>query len=106
MAVVYAKNRKYTGVSASVQFVNGRGETENPWLLRWFEEHGYRVERPPEEDGTGEEPPDGEENENVESGAELLEGEGRENGEKSPAKEPPSKPKPEKGGGKGGQSEK
>ncbi|MGG3840769.1 hypothetical protein ABEV00_27570 [Paenibacillus thiaminolyticus] len=45
MAKVYAPNKQYTGVSASVPFVNGVGETANPHLLQWFENRGYTVER-------------------------------------------------------------
>ncbi|BFH13526.1 hypothetical protein WJ0W_006207 [Paenibacillus melissococcoides] len=45
MAKVYAPNQQYTGVSASVPFVNGVGETDNPHLLRWFEDRGYFIER-------------------------------------------------------------
>lgn len=45
MAKVYAPNQQYTGVSASVPFINGVGETDNPHLLEWFENRGYTVER-------------------------------------------------------------
>lgn len=41
---IYAPNKQYTGVSASVFFVNGVGETDNQHLIAWFKEHGYRVE--------------------------------------------------------------
>lgn len=41
---IYSKNESYTGVSASVPFCNGRGETDDPYLIRWFRSHGYRVE--------------------------------------------------------------
>lgn len=41
---VIAPNKEYTGVSASVPFVNGEGETDNPHLIQWFREHGYTVE--------------------------------------------------------------
>ena len=44
MAVIYAPNESYTGTSASVAFCNGRGSTDNPHLIQWFREHGYRVE--------------------------------------------------------------
>lgn len=44
MAKIYAPNKQYTGVSASVTFVNGVGETSNPHLIQWFREHGYTVE--------------------------------------------------------------
>ena len=45
---VFAPNRQYTGISASVSFCNGVGETENPRLLHWFKSHGYEVEGLPE----------------------------------------------------------
>ena len=40
---VYAPNADYTGVSASVFFCNGVGETNDPRLLDWFRKHGYNV---------------------------------------------------------------
>ena len=45
---VYAPNKNYTGVSASVTFCNGAGETDDPRLLNWFRDHGYEVETPDE----------------------------------------------------------
>lgn len=45
MAKVYAPLQDYNGISASVTFVNGVGETDNENLLEWFEERGYTVER-------------------------------------------------------------
>ena len=47
MAKVIAPNKQYTGISAGVTFVNGVGETSNPELLKWFERHGYKVEKEP-----------------------------------------------------------
>ena len=44
MAKILAPNKEYTGVSASVTFVNGVGESDNPALVSWFKEHGYQVE--------------------------------------------------------------
>ena len=44
VAKVICPNREYNGISATVAFVNGVGETENPRLLDWFREKGYRVE--------------------------------------------------------------
>lgn len=41
---IYSKNKNYTGVSASVSFCNGCGETDDPYLIEWFRSHGYRVE--------------------------------------------------------------
>lgn len=49
MAKILAPNREYTGVSASVAFCNGIGETDNPTLISWFKEHGYIVEELKEE---------------------------------------------------------
>ena len=45
MAKVYTPLQGYNGISASVTFVNGVGETDNENLLEWFEEKGYTVER-------------------------------------------------------------
>lgn len=41
---IKSPNKDYTGVSASVPFCNGAGETEDPHLIQWFKEHGYEVE--------------------------------------------------------------
>ena len=41
---VYSPNKDYTGVSASVPFCGGVGETDEPYLLDWFKIHGYTVE--------------------------------------------------------------
>lgn len=43
MAKIYAPNKEYTGVSASVYFVNGVGETDKQNLIEWFREKGYGV---------------------------------------------------------------
>lgn len=43
MAKILAPNKEYTGVSASVSFVKGVGETDNNHLIQWFKEHGYEV---------------------------------------------------------------
>lgn len=43
MAKIYAPNKQYTGISASVRFVNGVGETSDPRLIKWFQERGYKV---------------------------------------------------------------
>ena len=42
---VYSPNKDYTGVSASVPFCGGVGETDDPYLLDWFRKHGYTVRR-------------------------------------------------------------
>lgn len=44
MAKIYAPNQKYNGVSASVRFVNGVGETDDEHLIKWFKSKGYKVE--------------------------------------------------------------
>lgn len=33
-----------TGLHVGVKFVAGVGETDNEWLINWFEDHGYQVE--------------------------------------------------------------
>lgn len=43
MAKIYAPNQAYTGVSATVAFANGVGETNDPKLIAWFYAHGYTV---------------------------------------------------------------
>lgn len=52
MPKIYSPNKRYAGVIAGVSFVNGIGETENRWLIDWFESKGYEVieentEKPP-----------------------------------------------------------
>lgn len=43
MAKIIAPNKSYTGVSASIAFCNGEGNTNNPILINWFKMHGYEV---------------------------------------------------------------
>lgn len=50
---IYSPNKDYTGMSASVNFCNGVGETENPHLIEWFKEHGYEVEETAKKKKTG-----------------------------------------------------
>lgn len=40
---IYAPVKDANGVYASVRFVNGVGETDNPHLIKWFKSHGYKV---------------------------------------------------------------
>lgn len=40
---IYAPVKDANGVYASVRFVNGVGETNNPHLIEWFRSHGYKV---------------------------------------------------------------
>lgn len=42
---IYAPVKDANGVYASVRFVNGVGETENPSLINWFATHGYTLEK-------------------------------------------------------------
>jgi hypothetical protein len=42
---IYAPVKDANGVWATVRFVNGIGETDNPALVEWFRKHGYRVEK-------------------------------------------------------------
>lgn len=56
MAKVYTPVKNYTGVSASVKFVNGVGETSDADLLKWFVDHGYTVEEELEEELVAEQP--------------------------------------------------
>lgn len=41
---IFSPNREYCGVSASVTFLNGEGKTDDPHLIKWFQDHGYKVE--------------------------------------------------------------
>ena len=41
---IYAPVKDANGIYASVLFVNGVGETDNNNLIKWFKQHGYRVE--------------------------------------------------------------
>jgi hypothetical protein len=43
MAKIKSPNPQYTGVSASLQFVNGEAQTEDKWLIEWFQNKGYEV---------------------------------------------------------------
>jgi hypothetical protein len=71
MVKILCPNKQYSGVSASVTFVNGVGETDNPQLIDWFKSHGYNVEgsepenKPDEE--TKKEGTEGESTEEVEA---------------------------------------
>ena len=41
---IYSPNKEYTGISASVPFCGGVGETDDPYLIPWFKCLGYHVE--------------------------------------------------------------
>lgn len=83
---VYSPNKDYTGVSASVPFCGGVGETDDPYLLDWFRKHGYTVEA-----AEGVKVPENEdEPENMEKSEELE--------ESKPTKEPSKKAQSKKAG--------
>lgn len=42
---IYAPVKDANGVWCSVRFVNGVGETNDPHLIEWFKDHGYKVEQ-------------------------------------------------------------
>jgi hypothetical protein len=42
---IYAPVKNTNGVYASVRFVNGVGETDNPRLIEWFRSNGYSLEK-------------------------------------------------------------
>lgn len=44
MATIKTKVADFTGIRASVKFVKGVGATNDPWLIKWFEDHDYIVE--------------------------------------------------------------
>nr|DAJ70586.1 MAG TPA: HeH/LEM domain [Caudoviricetes sp.] len=43
MARIYAKDNKYNGISAGINFVNGVGVSTDSRLISWFEENGYHI---------------------------------------------------------------
>lgn len=45
MAKIIAPNADFNGESASVKFEKGVGETDDPNLITWFTEKGYKVEK-------------------------------------------------------------
>ena len=45
MSIIKSPNTEFTGVSASVYFTNGVGETDDQYLIDWFKAHGYTVEQ-------------------------------------------------------------
>jgi hypothetical protein len=42
---IHSPNASYSGVSASVPFKDGVGETSDPNLIGWFQDHGYTLEQ-------------------------------------------------------------
>lgn len=56
MVKIYAPNKAYNGISATVRFINGQGEAYNPKLLKWFISRGYKVEEEQESEKNPETP--------------------------------------------------
>lgn len=42
---IYAPVKDFNGLRNNVRFVNGVGETNNPTVIKWFESHGYEIEK-------------------------------------------------------------
>ena len=42
---IYAPVKDANGVWCSVRFINGVGVTHDPHLIKWFENHGYKIEK-------------------------------------------------------------
>ena len=40
---IFTKVPDFTGIRASVMFVNGQGDTDDPHLIEWFKQNGYVV---------------------------------------------------------------
>ena len=57
---VFSPNKTFNGESAGVQFRNGEGSTQIPWVLQWFREHGYTIEGEADTADQNEDPPAGE----------------------------------------------
>lgn len=55
---IHAPVSRFSGESAGVQFRDGVGETDNPWLIQWFKDHGYTVEGQLAEKSAAEPPAD------------------------------------------------
>ena len=43
MAKIYCNNKGFNGISASVSFVDGVGDSNIPHLISWFQENGYTI---------------------------------------------------------------
>lgn len=44
MAKIFAPNKQYTGVVATVSFVDGVGESNDSYLIDYFKRKGYTIE--------------------------------------------------------------
>ena len=52
---IYAPVKDFNGMRNNVRFVDGVGETDNQHAIKWFELHGYTVEKCDEADETSSE---------------------------------------------------
>lgn len=43
MSRIYCKNKRYNGISAGINFVDGVGISDDSRLLSWFTENGYII---------------------------------------------------------------
>lgn len=43
MAKIYCNNKEFNGISASVNFVDGVGDSNISHLISWFKENGYTI---------------------------------------------------------------
>jgi hypothetical protein len=41
---IYAPNKNATGTWCGTRFINGVGESNDPYIIKWFKDHGYKVE--------------------------------------------------------------
>ena len=41
---IYAPNKNATGTWCATRFINGVGESNDPYIIDWFVKHGYKVE--------------------------------------------------------------
>lgn len=59
----------FSGIRANLVFVDGVSETNDTWLIRWFKEHGYKVEADAAEENLP--VPEPEETEETEDGGDV-----------------------------------
>jgi hypothetical protein len=43
MAKIYSPNKDFNGDVANVVFINGYGESNSPFLIDYFQQHGYVI---------------------------------------------------------------
>lgn len=50
MTKILAPNKNFTGIQASVKFINGVGETNSPYLIDYFKRKGYTIKQDAKKD--------------------------------------------------------